>query len=136
MGSTLSLSAQISNIMDNCINMMSSAIDVSDEPEPPEDELTTVLLETKEQRLQWRDFLSEAVSKSRANALFSSYDVEADPPYYARPPPSSPPKVDAIVKHYRQAGKTLPRIIAPNGAGWTPIGPRQATEESPHGDYQ
>lgn len=117
----LDLSAHISSILGNCINILSEAIEVRTDPEPPEDELTTVLLETKEQRLQWRDFLSEAVSKCKANALFQSYDVEADPPRYARPPLSSAPKADAALLSYRLAGGTPPHIVAPRGAGWSPI---------------
>jgi len=47
-----------------------------------------IAMETKEQRLQWRDFLTEAVSKHCASALYMQYDVQADPPNYARAPPS------------------------------------------------
>lgn len=119
MAGPIDLSGRISGLIGNCINLLSTAIDVSDEPEPPEDELTTVLLETKEQRLQWRDFLSEAVSKCRANTLYNSFDVEADPPKYARPPLSTEPKVDAMARNYRQNGSTPPHIVAPHGAGWS-----------------
>jgi len=119
----LDISSRISGVLGNCINMLTTAMDVNDEPEPPEEELTTVLMETKEQRLQWRDFLSEAVSKCRADSLFKSFDVEPDPPKYARPPLSMAPKVDAIVKSYRQAGKSPPHVVAPRGAGWSSIGP-------------
>lgn len=88
-------STDISSTLGSLINkglemLVSSAIDVSvAEVSPPESELTTVLLETKEQRLQWRDFLSEAVSKSRANSLYASFDVDPSPGLYAKPPPSS-----------------------------------------------
>lgn len=68
---------------------LAAAIDIPLDSPPPEDELTTYL-ETKEQGFQWRDFLSEAASKSCANALFASYDVEAEPPPYMRPPHSVP----------------------------------------------
>mmetsp|Transcript_107831 Transcript_107831/g.168434 ORF Transcript_107831/g.168434 Transcript_107831/m.168434 type:complete len:681 (-) Transcript_107831:94-2136(-) len=113
------------SIFGGCSGFLSTAIDMSDEPEPPDDELTTVLLETKEQRLQWRDFLSEAVSKCRANALFASYDVDADPPRYARPPMSAAPvsseKVEMMVRSYRQAGRSPPHVVAPCGAGFSEL---------------
>lgn len=133
--SPFDFSSKISSILGSCTSVLSTAIDVSDEPEPPDDELTTVLLETKEQRLQWRDFLSEAVSKCRANALFASYDVEADPPRYARPPMSAPPqsseKVDAMVRSYQQVGKTPPHVVAPCGAGFSqPTGSSQSGSAS------
>mmetsp|Transcript_43547 Transcript_43547/g.78231 ORF Transcript_43547/g.78231 Transcript_43547/m.78231 type:complete len:794 (-) Transcript_43547:83-2464(-) len=121
--SAADLSTHISSVLCNCISLLSKAVDVPPEPEPPEDELTTVFLETKEQRLQWRDFLSEAVSKCKANSLFQAYDVEADPPRYMRPPPSmAPAKIDCAVQSFRQAGmKPPPHVVAPRGAGWSPI---------------
>merc|ERR1740121_188832 len=39
--------------------LLANAIDIPLDSPPPEDELTTLSLETKEQRSQWRDFLSE-----------------------------------------------------------------------------
>lgn len=124
--SAADLSSTISSVLCNCINLVSRAVDVPPEPEPPEDELTTVFLETKEQRLQWRDFLSEAVSKCKANTLFQAYDVDADPPRYMRPPPSmAPTKIDSAVRSFRQAGmQTPPHIIAPRGAGWSRSPPK------------
>merc|ERR1711904_48497 len=70
-----------------------TGVDISSEI--PESELTTVPLETKEQRLDWRDFLCEMVASNNALTLFQSYDVGADEPQYSRPPPSVP-HVDAI----------------------------------------
>lgn len=67
-----------------CIDILASVLDVSPDSAPPDEELTTVLLETKEQRLQWRDFLSEAAAKACAAALFASYDV-GEPSKYTRP---------------------------------------------------
>lgn len=86
------LSEQVGAVISRCASLLAQALDVApdrDEGAPPEHELTTVTLETKEQRLQWRDFLAEAVSQSCATALYVSYDVEAEPPSYAKPPPSS-----------------------------------------------
>jgi len=113
---------------------------------PPEHELTTVVMETKEQRLQWRDILEEAVSKECASALFSSYDIDSDPPQYARPPLSCtipetshryvkqrlPPDEETQVVVPGANTKLVPhcsprsgqRVIAPRGAGWSPLMPR------------
>lgn len=55
-----------------------------------ETEVSTVQLGTKEQRLEYRDFISEVVVSNRAKSLFTLYDVEADPPEYRRPPASFP----------------------------------------------
>jgi len=139
------LTSQISAAIKNCIELISNAIDVTVDTSPPEEELTTVAMETFEQRLQWRDFLSEAVSKSRASALFASYDVDAEPPPYARPPLSLPGKVapmQAIRAGIAQSttmgpsnslivpqrtGIVVPHIVAPRGAGWSPLGrPKEA----------
>jgi len=119
------LDKRIKSVLGNCIDLLASTLDASDDISPPEEELTTVLLETKEQRLQWRDFLSEAVSKCRAVSLFTSFDVEAEPPWYARPPPSAAPEGPG------------PCVIAPRGAGWSPILGRPITSvgKSPTGRY-
>merc|ERR1711957_201810 len=67
--------------------LFSTAVDVSmGEPSPADSELTTVIMGTKEQRLQWRDFLSESISKSRACAMYASFDVDPCPAPYAKPP--------------------------------------------------
>eukprot|EP00927_Polykrikos_kofoidii_P047644 TRINITY_DN41904_c0_g1_i3.p1 TRINITY_DN41904_c0_g1~~TRINITY_DN41904_c0_g1_i3.p1 ORF type:complete len:786 (+),score=103.90 TRINITY_DN41904_c0_g1_i3:274-2358(+) len=114
----LDLHSQIKSAIGNCVDMLASAVDLNVEAEPPEDELTTVVMETKEQRLQWRDFLSEAVSKCCANALFTSYDVEADPPSYATPQASMP---GSVTLGRRAGARSPPHIIAPRGSGWTPL---------------
>lgn len=92
---------------------------VDNSAEIPESELTTVPLETKEQRLDWRDFLCEMVASNNALTLFNSYDVGADPPKYSRPPPSVP-QVDAIAQCQMQSGRIPPRCVAPNGTGFSP----------------
>lgn len=61
---------------------------VDNSSEIPESELTSVPLETKEQRLDWRDFLCEMVASNNAQTLFNCYDVDAEAPNYSRPPPS------------------------------------------------
>lgn len=79
-----------------------------EEDDVPESELMTVQLQTREQRLDWRDFLCETVAERKAATLFCLFDVEADPPEYARPPPSALPIGSA----------DRPKCIAPDGAGW------------------
>uniref|UniRef100_A0A7S4QGG0 Uncharacterized protein n=1 Tax=Alexandrium monilatum TaxID=311494 RepID=A0A7S4QGG0_9DINO len=136
------LASRISSVIENCIELLAQAVDAPTDSPPPEEELTTVLLETKEQKLQWREFLSEAVSKFSASSLFRSYDVEASPPRYAKPPlsmPKSSPGASSSgrcraplnsrgphppsVGHLppRQADPTPPHIVAPRGAGWSPL---------------
>eukprot|EP00931_Biecheleriopsis_adriatica_P108082 TRINITY_DN8241_c0_g1_i1.p1 TRINITY_DN8241_c0_g1~~TRINITY_DN8241_c0_g1_i1.p1 ORF type:complete len:494 (+),score=105.26 TRINITY_DN8241_c0_g1_i1:37-1518(+) len=106
--------SQITRFIGNCIDLLANSLNVSADSAPPEEELTTVLLETKEQRLHWREFLSEAVSKSCASNLYSAFDVEAEPPRYARPPSSVPmPGSPAAA----QKSAEVP-LVAPNGAGW------------------
>merc|ERR1712232_1281664 len=87
---------------------------------------TTVVMETKEQRLQWRDFLSEAVSKSCASTLYTAFDVDAQPPQYARPQLSSLRSCETGAdphqgKQEHQEVANLPHIVAPKGTGWSPI---------------
>lgn len=109
----------LSAIFQTCIDMLSGAVDVPAIMDPPDEELTTIRFETKEQRLQWREFLSEAVSKSNAGFLFRLYDVEAEPPRFAKPPPSVLPYSEHFAKTYRDLyGRTPPHIVAPVGAGW------------------
>jgi len=79
-------SSGAASVAGECIDLLAQAIQAGADARPPEQELTTVLLETKEQRIQWREFLSEAVARSGSSAIFASYDVEAEPPRYNRPP--------------------------------------------------
>jgi len=127
----------ITKFVGNCIDLLAGALNAgnSSDNAPPEEELTTVLLETQEQRLQWREFLSEAVSKSCASNMYSAFDVEAEPPRYARPP-LSVALPDGAAKHLVEATAEVP-VVAPQGAGWSPIlgGPSavsiQQTEQGP-----
>lgn len=57
--------------------------------EVPDRDLVSVHLTTREQRLELRDFLCEMVATKKAASMFLLYDVEAEPPKYARPPASS-----------------------------------------------
>mmetsp|Transcript_7365 Transcript_7365/g.16120 ORF Transcript_7365/g.16120 Transcript_7365/m.16120 type:complete len:962 (-) Transcript_7365:245-3130(-) len=83
-------SLQVEALISGCMGMLATALDVpGGKDQVPDNELSTISLETKEQRLMWRDFLSEAVSQSCTSRLFASYDVEASPGHYPRPPPSS-----------------------------------------------
>lgn len=52
-------------------------------------DLTMVHIQSWEQKLDWRSFLSEAVATGKAREIFRLFDVEAEPPSYLRPPPSS-----------------------------------------------
>jgi len=94
-----------------CLSDVVDAGDRNHEIEIAEEELTTVHISSWEQRLDWRSFLSEAVASSLARQAFMNFDVEAEPPAYARPPPSS----KATSK--QQTGN---RCVAPNGSGWMP----------------
>lgn len=122
------ISERITQVLSNCADLFARAVvDIPADAAPPEGELTTVSMETKEQRLQWRDFLSEAVSKSCAQSLFVSYDVEAAPPRFRRPPRSrcsSEPIVresaEADVDEAADQVRELP-VVAPRGAGWSPL---------------
>lgn len=127
------LSSQMNSAIGTCIDLLAQALDTSVDSTPPEEELTTVRLETKEQRLEWRDFLSEAVSKRCANSLFTSYDVEAEPPNYARPPLSLPTQPGGPCTGATTCcpGSHLqPHIIAPQGAGWNPFSVQAAKEKA------
>jgi hypothetical protein len=94
---------------------MSHTLDISYELPITDAELTTIRMETKEQRLQWRDFLSDSVSQARATSLFNSYDVESSPGQYARPPLS-----DSCSKTFSLHGAAMPHVVAPSGAGLAP----------------
>ncbi|CAE7745381.1 unnamed protein product, partial [Symbiodinium pilosum] len=72
-----------------CLSDVVDAGDRNYEIEIAEEDLTTVHISSWEQRLDWRSFLSEAVASSLARQAFMNFDVEAEPPAYARPPPSS-----------------------------------------------
>jgi hypothetical protein len=102
-------------LVQSCIDLIASTLDIS--AEIPDSELASVSLDTKEQRLHWRDVLNEAVSQHHASALFTAYDIESSPPRYARPPLSSRPP--AVVTPRSNRG--TPHIIAPRGAGWSPL---------------
>lgn len=138
---TSHLASRISLVIGDCIDLLAKAIDMPADSAPPEEELTTVLLETKEQKLQWRDFLTETVSKRCASTLYKSYDVEAEPPRYVRPPlstqqsSSGASSSNAGVSPGKDTGlrgpgpssadqpkqKQVPHVVAPRGAGWSPL---------------
>jgi len=128
------VASRISATIAECMELAAQAINVIPDSAPPEEELTTVLLETKEQKLHWRDFLTETVSTYKANNLFKNYDVEADPPRYSRPPLSRPqaglgkggagakgPSPLNVGHMPRRKDPTPPQVVAPRGAGWSPI---------------
>eukprot|EP00927_Polykrikos_kofoidii_P080211 TRINITY_DN7708_c1_g1_i1.p1 TRINITY_DN7708_c1_g1~~TRINITY_DN7708_c1_g1_i1.p1 ORF type:complete len:450 (-),score=62.78 TRINITY_DN7708_c1_g1_i1:394-1743(-) len=103
----------------HCLENAASAIDFDAElSEVPESELMTVQLRTREQRLDWRDFLSEAVAGCQAASLFRLFDVDAEPPIFSRPPPSllTPESVEMWHKHARK--KLSVPCVAPAGAGF------------------
>mmetsp|Transcript_74985 Transcript_74985/g.139924 ORF Transcript_74985/g.139924 Transcript_74985/m.139924 type:complete len:265 (+) Transcript_74985:148-942(+) len=112
------------------------------EAEIPDADLSTVQFSTRQQRLDWRDFLCEIVATSQVSSLFTLFDVEADPPVYAKPPPSQPawscpsrddakvdsgdlsdnPTVDASVESVQDGsnGGGSPRSVPP-GSPATPV---------------
>mmetsp|Transcript_64495 Transcript_64495/g.114648 ORF Transcript_64495/g.114648 Transcript_64495/m.114648 type:complete len:396 (+) Transcript_64495:67-1254(+) len=95
-----------------------------------EEHITSIDLNTEEQRIDWRDYLCEVVASKRAVSLYQLYDVEADPPHYARPPPSVP-QPDSISRAYAQMGRLPLPCIAPNGTGWTHVsGPAHRSLEN------
>eukprot|EP00929_Paragymnodinium_shiwhaense_P101214 TRINITY_DN64116_c0_g1_i1.p1 TRINITY_DN64116_c0_g1~~TRINITY_DN64116_c0_g1_i1.p1 ORF type:complete len:403 (-),score=71.48 TRINITY_DN64116_c0_g1_i1:135-1343(-) len=101
----------------NCLDA-ASHVSLEEEIEIPEQELMTVQIRTREQRLDWRDFLCEAVAGHKAATLFQLFDVAAEPPMYARPPPSVPrtgPEPAWLANC--QAPPEVQCIIAPYGAG-------------------
>merc|ERR1712136_661737 len=105
--------AQVTSLASSCVQLMSHTLDMSPQAPIADSELTTIRMETKEQRLQWRDFLSDSVSQTRATSLFNSYDVEASPGYYARPPLSCT-RADDEMKSWH--GSTVgPHVVAPTG---------------------
>jgi len=111
--------AQVTSLASSCVQLMSHTLDMSPQAPIADSELTTIRMETKEQRLQWRDFLSDSVSQTRATSLFNSYDVEASPGYYARPPLSCT-RADDEMKSWH--GSTVgPHVVAPTGAGFVPL---------------
>jgi len=116
---TTSGSKSLAGVPLRCLSDVVEAVDRDGELEVPEAELSTVHIETWEQRLDWRSFLSEAVASSRARQLFNAFDVEAEPPSYARPPPSSAPAAGSTT-----AGKApdVQPCVAPSGAGFSPTG--------------
>eukprot|EP00913_Durusdinium_trenchii_P022335 g20983.t1 len=86
-------------------------IDIAEERS---EDLTTVHISSWEQRLDWRSFLSEAVAASLARQAFMNFDVEAEPPSYARPPPSA----RSAGSNPAGDGRAGPRCVAPEGSGW------------------
>jgi len=81
-----SVTSHARQVISSCVDLMAGALNASADTAPPERELTTVLLESQEQRLLWREFLSESVSSAFASNLYCAFDVDAEPPQYARPP--------------------------------------------------
>lgn len=74
------------------LRCISDAVDAADRDQEIEilaDDLTTVHISSLEQRLDWQGFLTSAAATSLARKAFKSFDVEAEPPAYARPPPSA-----------------------------------------------
>ncbi|CAK9087904.1 unnamed protein product [Durusdinium trenchii] len=98
------------------LRCLSDVVDAGDrnEIDIAEEDLTTVHISSWEQRLDWRSFLSEAVAASLARQAFMNFDVEAEPPSYARPPPSA----RSAGSNPAGDGRAGPRCVAPEGSGW------------------
>lgn len=110
------LAAQLRSTFGGALDFLAGAsLGSLAESDPPEEELTGIAMGTREQRLQWRDFLNEAVSSSCATSLFVAFDVEAEPPTYMRPPASAP------LSDHGSGGGLRPSPVAPVGAGWLPL---------------
>mmetsp|Transcript_60980 Transcript_60980/g.145315 ORF Transcript_60980/g.145315 Transcript_60980/m.145315 type:complete len:282 (+) Transcript_60980:87-932(+) len=78
------------------------------EAQIPEADLSTVQFSTRQQRLDWRDFLCEIVATSQVSSLFTLFDVEADPPLYAKPPPSGLPLAGLSLSRGKFGHEELP----------------------------
>lgn len=73
------------------LRCLGDAVHASTEAETPltDADITMVPIQSWEQKLDWRSFLSEAVAASKAREMFTAFDVEAEPPPFRRPLPSS-----------------------------------------------
>uniref|UniRef100_A0A7S1A2I2 Uncharacterized protein n=1 Tax=Noctiluca scintillans TaxID=2966 RepID=A0A7S1A2I2_NOCSC len=109
--------AQVTSLATSCVRLMSQTLDITPEVSIADSELTTIRMETREQRMQWRDFLSDSVSQFRANFLFNSFDAESSPGQYARPPLSDIQGSNTVSWY----GAPMPHIVAPMGAGLAPL---------------
>mmetsp|Transcript_69336 Transcript_69336/g.111793 ORF Transcript_69336/g.111793 Transcript_69336/m.111793 type:complete len:581 (-) Transcript_69336:65-1807(-) len=111
---------RMSKLVASCIDHLLGALNVSSDTAPREEDLTTVILDTKEQRMQWREFMGEAVSNSFASSLYTSFDVEPEPPKYAKPPSSAPDNSESAGGSTgRWVRLAQMNVIAPRGAGWS-----------------
>ena len=100
---------QSSAIVKHCIDLLAEALEVPADAEVQDSELATVCFETREQRLVWRDILSEAVSQHEMKTLCSLFYVESSPGSYPRLSPSTTGShgiASAVVSNGR--------IVAPN----------------------
>lgn len=103
-----------------CLDVVDAG-DREHELEVAEADLTMVHIQSWEQKLDWRSFLSEAVASSKARQLFNAFDVEAEPPKYARPPASRP-----MPPAFAGAGDGaelfddvgIGRLVSPDGAAY------------------
>lgn len=71
-----------------CLGDALHAVDAETELQMSDADLTMVHIQSWEQKLDWRSFLSEAVAARKAREIFRAFDAEADPPPFARPPTS------------------------------------------------
>lgn len=103
-----SITSHTKQVIDNCVDLLAGALNASADTAPPERELTTVGLESLEQRLLWREFLTESVSIAFARYQYCNFDVDAEPPQYARPPISlaSAPSQNSGTSHVVPAAAT------------------------------
>lgn len=68
-----------------CLGDAVHAIDRENEITLPDCEITMVPIQSWEQKLDWRSFMSEAVALSKAREMFVAFDVDSDPPMYSIP---------------------------------------------------
>eukprot|EP00928_Gymnodinium_smaydae_P002098 TRINITY_DN10737_c0_g1_i1.p1 TRINITY_DN10737_c0_g1~~TRINITY_DN10737_c0_g1_i1.p1 ORF type:complete len:333 (-),score=62.53 TRINITY_DN10737_c0_g1_i1:101-1099(-) len=102
-----------------CMSDAVAAVNMGTDDIVPDAEIMSIQLQTREQRLDWRDFLCEAVAGNKTALLYRLYSTEADSPEYARPPRSLPRKADPTHSSPGLASSApCPKIVAPRGAGW------------------
>jgi len=71
-----------------CLSDVVQATDAESEMIVTDGDLTMVHIQSWEQKLDWRSFLSEAVAARKAREIFKNFDIEAEPPRFLRPPSS------------------------------------------------
>jgi len=86
-----------------CLGEAVNATDAEAELPVKDSDLTMVHIQSWEQKLDWRSFLSESVAVCKARQIFRLFDVEAEPPSFSRPPASCKKRPSqGLVEHRRR----------------------------------